>query len=60
MSLKDFSASLDALAKYALAMTSTNPSKIDIFLSGLRSDITKDVMMGDHTFRSHLEALSSA
>lgn len=56
--MKKFSTKLNDLSKYALEMANMNLSKIEIFLSGLRSDIVKDVMIRDQITKSYLEALN--
>lgn len=41
-------------------MANSNKGKLEIFFEGLRSNIAKDVMIGDNPFRSFFEALGKA
>lgn len=46
-SIKEFSTYLNLVAYYALKMTSTNTSKIEIFTNRLKFNISNNVLMGD-------------
>lgn len=58
MSKKEYFTKLNTLAKYALGVANTNMSKIEVLFGGLKSNIAKDVIMGDHASWSYLDALS--
>lgn len=51
---------MNALAKYALGITNIDKGKIEAFVSGLKSNIANDVMIGDHAPNTYLKALSKA
>lgn len=53
-----FSTKLNGLTKNALRVSSTNKSKIRIFNNRLQSDITKDMMIGDHALSFYSNVLS--
>lgn len=46
MIIREFSTKLNSLAKYALGVANSDRGKLEVFLRWLRSDITKNVMMG--------------
>lgn len=60
MTIREFFIVLNALAWYALGITSINKEKIEIFINGLRSDIAKDVLTWDNPPKSYTEALGRA
>lgn len=58
MIIKEFYIRLNALTKYTPRVVSTVEGKMKVFISGLRSDIAKDVMIKDYTSSTYLKALS--
>lgn len=57
MSVREFFTKLSSLSKYVLSIASSDRDKLDVFLSRLRLDIAKDIMIGDNPLKSLLEAL---
>lgn len=57
MIVREFSIKLNSLAKYALRVASLEKGKLEVFLSGLRSNIIKNVMIGNNSPKSLSEAL---
>lgn len=57
MTVKKFFFKLNFLAKYALRVTNSDKGKLEVFFEGLRSNITKNVLIEDNPLRTLLEAL---
>lgn len=60
ISVKEYSNKLNALADYASRVENIGISKIEIFLGQIRSNIIKDVMIGDYAPRPYSKALGRA
>lgn len=58
MSIKEFFTKLNVLTKYAPRVASIDMRMMEFFLRGLKLDITKDVVIGDHAPISYSKALS--
>lgn len=58
MTIKEFSIRLNALTKYTPRVVSIIEGKMEVFISGLRLDIAKDVMIEYYTSSTYLKALS--
>lgn len=61
ITIKEYSTRLNIVGRYARGVAnSIDKGKIETFINGLSKDITKDVIMGDYTPSSYLEALDEA
>lgn len=60
MSVREFSTKLNSLAKYALRMVNSERGTLDMFIRGLRPNITRDVIIRDNPHRTFLEAFDLA